>query len=97
MPTATAAGLYAEDSKAISTFISQKRPATPWLSILTSVPSWTLSISLLCNLWGSYTVLTMLPTYMATILRFSLTGVFFHHLYQRRIIGQRPGAIDKIR
>ncbi|XP_012715143.2 sialin [Fundulus heteroclitus] len=44
----------------------------PLLSMLLSVPLWTIIISQMCSNWSYYTLLTSLPTYMNDILHFDL-------------------------
>ncbi|XP_015255340.1 PREDICTED: sialin-like [Cyprinodon variegatus] len=44
----------------------------PLLSMLTSVPLWTIIITQMCSNWSFYTLLTSLPTYMNDILHFDL-------------------------
>ncbi|XP_042907967.1 sialin isoform X2 [Parasteatoda tepidariorum] len=53
---------------------SQKKnkPNIPWKKILTSIPVWTLMITHFGQNWGFYTFLTMLPTYLSSILRFNI-------------------------
>ncbi|MEQ2260611.1 hypothetical protein XENORESO_021152, partial [Xenotaenia resolanae] len=44
----------------------------PLLSMLLSVPLWTIIITQMCSNWSYYTLLTSLPTYMNNILHFDL-------------------------
>lgn len=46
--------------------------ATPWRSLLTSVPLIALTASRFACLWGQFTVLTGLPTYLAAVLHMPL-------------------------
>lgn len=36
----------------------------PWKCIFTSMPVWAINCAHFCNNWGSYTLLTQLPSYM---------------------------------
>uniref|UniRef100_A0A1B6DWX2 Putative inorganic phosphate cotransporter n=1 Tax=Clastoptera arizonana TaxID=38151 RepID=A0A1B6DWX2_9HEMI len=51
---------------------SQKGMPTPWKAIFTSVPMWALIITHFCHGWGFWTMLTMIPTYMSSILKFDI-------------------------
>lgn len=44
----------------------------PLLSMLTSVPLWTIIVTQMCSNWSYYTLLTSLPAYMDKILHFDL-------------------------
>ncbi|XP_057320427.1 putative inorganic phosphate cotransporter [Microplitis mediator] len=44
---------------------------TPWISILTSVPFWALAVAHCGQNWGYWMLLTQLPTYMASVLKFN--------------------------
>ncbi|KAH6937066.1 hypothetical protein HPB50_025335 [Hyalomma asiaticum] len=46
---------------------------TPWFHLLTSVPVWALTTSRFACLWGQFTVLTGLPTYLSAVLRIPLS------------------------
>ncbi|XP_076803038.1 sialin-like isoform X2 [Clavelina lepadiformis] len=46
---------------------------TPWRGMFTSVPLWAINIAHFCGNWGNYTLLTMLPTFLSTILKFDLS------------------------
>jgi len=48
---------------------------TPWLSMVTSLPLLGILCGHFASNWGNYTLLTMLPTYMSTILKFDITSV----------------------
>ena len=50
-----------------------KLVATPWVSILTSPAVWALNIASFSDAWGFYSILTVIPTYMARILKFDMT------------------------
>ena len=51
----------------------RKRPAVPWRSLLTSVPLWGCVLGHAAANWGNYTLNQQLPTYLANVLRFSLS------------------------
>lgn len=46
---------------------------TPWKSILTSSPVWAYTVCAVCAVWGYYTLLTCLPSYLKEILKFDIT------------------------
>uniref|UniRef100_H2ZN04 Sialin n=1 Tax=Ciona savignyi TaxID=51511 RepID=H2ZN04_CIOSA len=46
---------------------------TPWLSMLTSLPLLAILTGHFASNWGNYTLLTMLPSYMSSILKFDLS------------------------
>ncbi|CAF1344084.1 unnamed protein product, partial [Didymodactylos carnosus] len=52
---------------------------TPWKAILTSAPFWSIAVASTCIQFVYYVLLTSLPTYFATILKFNLqkNGVMF--------------------
>uniref|UniRef100_A0AAY4CF15 Si:ch1073-513e17.1 n=1 Tax=Denticeps clupeoides TaxID=299321 RepID=A0AAY4CF15_9TELE len=47
----------------------------PLVSMMFSVPLWAIIICQMCSNWSNYTLLTSLPTYMDTVLRFDLQQV----------------------
>ncbi|XP_053459553.1 sialin-like [Nycticebus coucang] len=49
---------------------SQK--SVPWVPIFKSLPVWAIAVVLFSYTWTYYTLLTLLPTYMKTILRFDV-------------------------
>jgi hypothetical protein len=55
-------------------FNLQKRH-TPWFDIFTSLPMWALIFAHCDHTWGSNTLLTELPSYMNSILKFDLKSV----------------------
>lgn len=55
--------------------IQDEKHITPWLAILTSLPAWGINLGHFASNWGNYTLMSMLPTYMANILRFNLSAV----------------------
>lgn len=44
----------------------------PWKGIFTSVPFWALLFVHCCQNWGFWTLLTKIPTYMSTVLKFDI-------------------------
>lgn len=50
----------------------KKTRSTPWGKILTSVPLWALVAGKVGHDWGFYTMVTDLPKYMSSVLRFSI-------------------------
>ncbi|CAH1154738.1 unnamed protein product [Phaedon cochleariae] len=50
----------------------QKKLPTPWKQILTSKPFWAILICHFGDLWGFWTLLTEIPTYMDKILKFDI-------------------------
>ncbi|OAY49151.1 ascorbate transporter, chloroplastic isoform X2 [Manihot esculenta] len=59
---------------------TSKEPAhvIPWKLILTKAPVWALIISHFCHNWGTFILLTWMPTYYNQVLKFNLTesGLF---------------------
>lgn len=51
---------------------SAARPRTPWRGILTSRPVWGLVVIQVGHDWGFFTLLTDLPKYMRSVLRFDI-------------------------
>lgn len=49
-----------------------KRPRTPWRGILTSWPVWGLVVIQVGHDWGFFTMLTDLPKYMRSVLRYNI-------------------------
>lgn len=49
--------------------------STPWKSILRSVPVWALLMVQCAQSWGFWMLLTEIPSYMASIMRFDITKV----------------------
>ncbi|XP_047315766.1 ascorbate transporter, chloroplastic-like [Impatiens glandulifera] len=54
---------------------TQKEPVTviPWKLILSKAPVWALIISHFCHNWGTFILLTWMPTYYNQVLKFNLT------------------------
>ncbi|KAF8787043.1 Sialin like protein [Argiope bruennichi] len=81
-------GLLVTDSPLAHPFISEKEvnyitsnqrmdlrkeiPPIPWMKILTSVPFWAAVVTITCQNWSFYTMMTDLPTYFSTILHFPI-------------------------
>ncbi|KYM76069.1 Putative inorganic phosphate cotransporter, partial [Atta colombica] len=61
---------YIETSLGI-TEINEK-PSTPWKSILGSLPVWALLIAQCGQSWGFWMLLTEIPSYMSSIMRFDI-------------------------
>ncbi|KAJ8946318.1 hypothetical protein NQ318_004207 [Aromia moschata] len=55
----------------------QKKLATPWLSILTSLPFWAILICHCGENWGYWTLLTEIPSYLQQILNFDIASNSF--------------------
>ena len=53
--------------------LDRRRLVTPWRSILTSVPVWAIVLGHSASNWGNYTLNQQLPTYLANVLRYSLS------------------------
>lgn len=75
-----------EIEDAIGTSTSKKRPSSvPWKRILTSPPVWAIIITHGASVFGYFTVVNQLPTYMKYILDFKIKEVSIyitnlHHL-----------------
>eukprot|EP00252_Welwitschia_mirabilis_P022890 TRINITY_DN6324_c0_g1_i1.p1 TRINITY_DN6324_c0_g1~~TRINITY_DN6324_c0_g1_i1.p1 ORF type:complete len:592 (-),score=91.91 TRINITY_DN6324_c0_g1_i1:472-2247(-) len=70
-----------EDEKALILEGSEPREPVqniPWKSILSKAPVWALIISHFCHNWGTFILLTWMPTYYNQVLKFNLTesGLF---------------------
>jgi ACS family sodium-dependent inorganic phosphate cotransporter len=52
-----------------------KEPVTsiPWKLILSKPPVWALIVSHFCHNWGTFILLTWMPTYYNQVLKFNLT------------------------
>ncbi|KAL2741019.1 sialin-like isoform X1 [Vespula squamosa] len=61
---------YIEES--IGTTSSIKHFPVPWKSIFTSLPVWAILITHGCSVFGYFTVVNQLPTYMKYILKFNI-------------------------
>ncbi|XP_011691709.1 PREDICTED: putative inorganic phosphate cotransporter [Wasmannia auropunctata] len=49
-----------------------EKPSTPWKSILRSLPVWTLLVVQCAQSWGFWMLLTEIPSYMTSIMRFNI-------------------------
>lgn len=56
-----------------------KNQSTPWLKFFTSLPIWGIIIGHMCANWGTYTLLTNIPTYMKEVLRFDIKSVEYFY------------------
>lgn len=61
---------YIEDS--IGTTTTKKHLPVPWRSIVTSGPVWAIVITHACSVFGYFTIVNQLPTYMKYILHFNI-------------------------
>jgi MFS transporter, ACS family, solute carrier family 17 (sodium-dependent inorganic phosphate cotransporter), other len=62
--------------EAIGTTTSKKRPSrVPWAQMLTSAPVWAIIITHGCSVFGYFTVVNQLPSYMKYILEFNIKEV----------------------
>ncbi|XP_047176524.1 ascorbate transporter, chloroplastic [Vigna umbellata] len=72
--------LGVEEKKLILGGNVSKEPVTviPWKLILSKAPVWALIISNFCHNWGTFILLTWMPTYYNQVLKFNLTesGLF---------------------
>ncbi|XP_010426983.1 PREDICTED: ascorbate transporter, chloroplastic-like [Camelina sativa] len=68
-------GLSAEEKKVILGGSKPREPVTviPWKLILSKPPVWALIISHFCHNWGTFILLTWMPTYYNQVLKFNLT------------------------
>lgn len=65
-----------EIEEAIGSSTSKKRPSyVPWVSILTSPCVWAIIIVHGCSVFGYFTIVNQLPTYMKNILHFNIKEV----------------------
>ncbi|CAH9097098.1 unnamed protein product [Cuscuta europaea] len=73
-------GLSMAEKKLIMGGSISKEPVTniPWRLILSKAPVWALIISHFCHNWGTFILLTWMPTYYNQVLKFNLTesGLF---------------------
>ncbi|KAG6789391.1 hypothetical protein POTOM_005488 [Populus tomentosa] len=72
--------LRPEEKKLIFANSSSKEPvkSIPWGLILSKAPVWALIVSHFCHNWGTFILLTWMPTYYNQVLKFNLTesGLF---------------------
>ncbi|KAJ8980966.1 hypothetical protein NQ317_013420 [Molorchus minor] len=52
----------------------EKKPSTPWIAILTSLPFWAIVINDCGFSWGYWTLLSEIPSYMQSILNFDIAS-----------------------
>ena len=52
-----------------------QKSATPWKEIFTSIPMWSLIITHCGQNWGYWMLLTAMPTYMKSVLKFNIEEV----------------------
>ncbi|XP_078491658.1 sialin-like [Ciona intestinalis] len=65
---------YINNSIGVDTYKQEGvKRRTPWKSMLTSLPLLAILTGHFASNWGNYTLLTMLPTYMSSILKFNLS------------------------
>ncbi|CAI0470327.1 unnamed protein product [Linum tenue] len=67
--------LSPQEKKLIMSGSVSKEPVTviPWKLILSKPPVWALIISHFCHNWGTFILLTWMPTYYNQVLKFNLT------------------------
>ncbi|XP_022896385.1 ascorbate transporter, chloroplastic isoform X1 [Olea europaea var. sylvestris] len=67
--------LSAEEKKLILGGSIRKEPVSeiPWKIILSKAPVWALIITHFCHNWGTFILLTWMPTYYNQVLKFNLT------------------------
>ncbi|TKY47126.1 Sodium-dependent phosphate transport protein 1 [Spatholobus suberectus] len=72
--------LLPEEKNLITTNSFSKEPVKtiPWRLILSKAPVWALIVSHFCHNWGTFILLTWMPTYYNQVLKFNLTesGLF---------------------
>ncbi|XP_031485326.1 sodium-dependent phosphate transport protein 1, chloroplastic-like [Nymphaea colorata] len=72
--------LSSQEKQLILSGCVPKEPVTtiPWRLILSKPPVWALIISHFCHNWGTFILLTWMPTYYNQVLKFNLTesGIF---------------------
>uniref|UniRef100_A0A0D9Y6T7 Major facilitator superfamily (MFS) profile domain-containing protein n=1 Tax=Oryza glumipatula TaxID=40148 RepID=A0A0D9Y6T7_9ORYZ len=73
-------GISAEEKKLITSQTTGGEPVKeiPWGLILSKPPVWALIVSHFCHNWGTFILLTWMPTYYNQVLKFNLTesGLF---------------------
>ncbi|MCO5548515.1 hypothetical protein L7F22_001975 [Adiantum nelumboides] len=73
-------GISAEEKKLILGNNLKKEPVTeiPWKLLLSKAPVWALIVCHFCHNWGTFILLTWMPTYYCQVLKFNLTesGLF---------------------
>ncbi|KAL5057194.1 hypothetical protein RYX36_028798 [Vicia faba] len=72
--------MFPEEKKLIATNGMSKEPVKeiPWRLILSKPPVWALIVCHFCHNWGTFILLTWMPTYYNQVLKFNLTksGLF---------------------
>ncbi|OAY72358.1 putative anion transporter 1, chloroplastic [Ananas comosus] len=68
-------GLSSEEKNLITSKSVAREPVTtiPWRLILSKGPVWALIVSHFCHNWGTFILLTWMPTYYNQVLKFNLT------------------------
>ncbi|KAJ6830810.1 putative anion transporter 1, chloroplastic [Iris pallida] len=68
-------GLSSEEKKLIVNGTASEEPVTtiPWRLILSKPPVWALIVCHFCHNWGTFILLTWMPTYYNQVLKFNLT------------------------
>ncbi|RZB39599.1 inorganic phosphate cotransporter [Asbolus verrucosus] len=61
---------YIESSNPVNS--EKKKISTPWKSIATSLPFWAILITSFGQFWGTFTLLTEIPSYMSEIMNFDI-------------------------
>ncbi|KAJ8985189.1 hypothetical protein NQ317_018218 [Molorchus minor] len=56
----------------VNTYANSRTQAVPWRAILTSMPAWSIGITTFGRIWVHYTFIIPGPTYMKSILGFSI-------------------------
>jgi len=60
---------------AINDIFNLQKRQTPWVDIFTSLPMWAVIIAHCGMNWGYFTLLTEMPSYINSILKFDLKSV----------------------
>lgn len=74
-----------------NTYASSRKQKVPWKAIFTSMPAWSIGITTFGRIWVHYTFIISGPTYMKSILGFSIEKVrnvqfLYHFIKCYRII-----------
>lgn len=56
-------------------FCKDSKTKIPWIAMMTSLPLWAIITAHFGSNWANYTLMTMLPTYLTTVLNFNLSTV----------------------
>lgn len=74
-------------SISFSFVIFLQKLSIPWTAMLTSIPTWALLATQSAQNWGFWMLLTKIPSYMTSVLRFDITQVSIRlHIYVENII-----------